>query len=240
MTPEERVTMDTAVAFARLHGKDIAHKVTDTNLHPPQEQPVSIFMAGSPGAGKTEFSKYFVQSLKGAPDLIRIDPDEFRTTLPGYTGDNAYLFNLAVSILVEKTHHQLLHNHQSFMLDGTFSKPEKARENVERSLRKNRQVSIFYVYEEPQAAWRFVRAREKTEGRNIPRTAFIDGFLGARENVKAIKQEFGQQVSAIFVRKLPTSPGFSPEYIALPILNSSMLDSYINQTHTRDALEKLI
>ena len=46
---------------------------------------VSIFMAGSPGAGKTEFS---IRLLEEIPEnkkyIVRIDPDEIRQSLPQY------------------------------------------------------------------------------------------------------------------------------------------------------------
>ncbi len=58
----------------------------------PVEKAVAIFMAGSPGAGKTEFSKYFLEKEFGVDSIVRIDPDEIRETLPGYNGENAYLF----------------------------------------------------------------------------------------------------------------------------------------------------
>ena len=47
-------------------------------------------MAGSPGAGKTEYSKRFVDGVKkdtGA-SIVRIDGDEIREILPQYNGSN--------------------------------------------------------------------------------------------------------------------------------------------------------
>ena len=53
-------------------------------------------MAGSPGAGKTEVSKAFAalleelpaQGFDGLGKVLRIDPDDYRAYLPGYTGSN--------------------------------------------------------------------------------------------------------------------------------------------------------
>lgn len=62
-------------------------------------------MAGSPGAGKTEASIELLAAaeLKGSKAL-RIDPDELRHEFPSYTGDNSWLFQPAVSVLVDKIH----------------------------------------------------------------------------------------------------------------------------------------
>src|SRR6202008_3379175 len=121
--------------------------------------------------------------------------DEVRSLLPGYTGDNSYVFQGAVSLIVEKMQDLVLAQKQSFVLDGTFSKYEKAVENIRRSLSKGRAVFIFYVYQNPQAAWRFTEKREKAEGRNIPKESFIEHFLGAKDTVERIKKTFGEKVS---------------------------------------------
>ena len=52
--------------------------------------PESYFMAGSPEAGKTEYSKRFVDGVKkdtGA-SIVRIDGDEIREILPQYNSSN--------------------------------------------------------------------------------------------------------------------------------------------------------
>ena len=40
----------------------------------PESKPVTLFMAGSPGAGKTEVSKGLIKQFKQKP--VRIDADE--------------------------------------------------------------------------------------------------------------------------------------------------------------------
>lgn len=65
---------------------------------------------------------------------------------------------------------------------------KKAADNIRRSLEKNRQILIFYIYQKPEVAWKFTQARETAEGRNIPKSAFIDQFLGARETVARISE----------------------------------------------------
>ena len=58
MTPEELEQQ--AITFAKSNRTRIARKLTDKNEFPSDIRPVSVFMSGSPGAGKTETSKAFL------------------------------------------------------------------------------------------------------------------------------------------------------------------------------------
>jgi UDP-N-acetylglucosamine kinase len=61
-------------------------------------------MAGSPGAGKTEFSKNFINILvKKEPSrkVVRIDPDEIRAWFPEYNPKRSELYQSAVSLGVD-------------------------------------------------------------------------------------------------------------------------------------------
>lgn len=69
-------------------------------------------------------------------EILRIDPDELRCEFADYTGGNAWLFQSAVSVLVEKIHDLALKQKQSFLLDGTLSNYRKAEQNISRSLKK--------------------------------------------------------------------------------------------------------
>ena len=91
-----------SIRFAKEHKIEISRRLTDTHKYPASKNPVTVFMAGSPGAGKTEFSKNLLdliaKDLKHSP--IRIDSDELRTEIPGYTGNNSSDVQGAVSILL--------------------------------------------------------------------------------------------------------------------------------------------
>ncbi|MEZ4114532.1 MAG: zeta toxin family protein [Candidatus Paceibacterota bacterium] len=73
-----------AMAFANKNKKVIARKYTSLDIYPKDEKPVSIFMAGSPGAGKTEFSKRFLEDYDGR-NVIRIDSDDLRKEFKDYS-----------------------------------------------------------------------------------------------------------------------------------------------------------
>ena len=76
MTPEEKRIEEEALAYAKKHRNEIARRLTDPTIFVPEANPVSVFMAGSPGAGKTEASIELI-NLKGAggAKVLRIDPD---------------------------------------------------------------------------------------------------------------------------------------------------------------------
>jgi UDP-N-acetylglucosamine kinase len=76
MTPEEEQICQTAIDFARGEKKTIAKRLTDPNIFLPEAAPVSVFMAGSPCAGKTEASIALLEQLMG--DRLFADPPEWR------------------------------------------------------------------------------------------------------------------------------------------------------------------
>lgn len=165
LTDQEARIEKEALDYARAQKKTIATRLTNPAIYLSEENPVSVFMAGSPGAGKTEASIELLKKI-GTP-VIRIDPDELRDEFPDYSGENAWLFQKAVSVLVDRIHDTALEQRQSFLLDGTLSRYDVARKNIERSLKRKRAVQILYVYQEPRLAWAFVQAREAAEG-HIP------------------------------------------------------------------------
>nr|WP_300313296.1 zeta toxin family protein [Halomonas sp.] len=241
MASDEEIIAN-AVAYAKQHKQRIARERTSLEDYPPEERPVSIFMAGSPGAGKTEISKEYVAAIEevraegmdGLSNVLRIDPDDLREELPGYTGANSWLFQRAVSTLVARIHDLMLKQRQSFILDGTFASYKVARENVARSLDKERDVQIYFVYQEPTLAWQFVCSREKVEGRNIPIDSFICQFLDVQDVARRIKQEFGQQVGLDMIIK--NNDGTNQRWET----DVESIDDYLPERYTREQLEDLL
>ncbi len=230
LTEEEQKAADVAREWVKANRREvIAHFVADIE---PVELPVSVFMAGSPGAGKTEFSKRLLERF--GKDVVRIDADEIRDMLPQYLGGNAYLFQRATSFGMEKLYDYVLDKGLNVIVDGTLRNYEKVKSNIERSNVHGRKVEIFYVYQDPETAWDFTRKREVVEGRNIPRMAFIDSFLLARENVMRMKNEFGDAVSVHVVIKNMTN---DDEEIFYDVAD---VDSHLKTCYSRDELEEMI
>ncbi len=206
------------------------------NKFPPVTQPVSIFMAGSPGAGKTEFSKHLISNILNASEYIaRIDPDEIRMSLPCYVPGKAESFQSATAVAVEKVHDYVTHNSISFLLDGTLSNLGKARSNVEHSIKKGRPVFIQYIYQPPEIAWQFTLAREKVEGRNIPKDAFIHQFFAAHDNVDILKKEFGDLVRIDLIER-----DISKKNSYKMTLNISDIDKYVKKRYTIKSISELL
>lgn len=194
---------DKALQFVKENQKLLVEQIAGISKFPSVPRPVSIFMAGSPGAGKTEFSRDLIDILKhsGLINVIRIDPDEYRKMFPEYTGSNSYCFQSATSILVEKIHDHALHYSQNFILDATMSDFERGKNNIERSLNKDRKVHVFYVYQRPELAWSVAQKREEKEGRKVTKEVFIERFCGARDSIYKIRKYFGDEVVMFIVKK---------------------------------------
>lgn len=239
MDESEKIKQE-ADEFARANKKRIAKEYTDSSKYTADDIPTSFFMAGSPGAGKTEYSRNFLRLLEAQLNhkVIRIDADELRHHLPGYTGSNSYLFQTAVSIIVESIHDLVLDHKQTFLLDGTLSKYEKAAHNINCSLNKSRQVRIFYVYQKPEVAWKFTQAREKVEGRHIPKEAFIQQFLDSRETIDRIRKDFDSRVVISLVKK--NFETHAVEEILEIKKEGPEIEHYLGMRYTRDDLEKLL
>lgn len=239
MNEEEKIKL-IAEEFARTNRKQIAKEYTDTSKFIADEIPTSFFMAGSPGAGKTEYSRNFLNILETQLNhkVIRIDADELRHYMPGYTGKNSYLFQTAVSIIVERIHDLALDHKQTFLLDGTLSKYDKAANNINRSLSKGRQVRIFYVYQRPEVAWKFTQAREKVEGRHIPKNVFIRQFIDSRETIERIRKDFNSNVVISLVKK--NFETHAVENVIEIEKDVHYIEQYLGIRYSNDNLDKLL
>lgn len=239
MNEEEKIKL-VADEFARANRQSIASELTDRLIYIPDAIPTSVFMAGSPGAGKTEYSRNLIKILEDKMNhrVIRIDGDELRERMPGYTGNNSFLFQTAVSLVVERIHDAVLDNKQTFLLDGTFSRYNKAVANIRRSLGKGRQVRIFYVYQKPDVAWAFTKAREKVEGRHIPKDAFIQQFIDSRETINRIRKDFDNYIVISLVKK--NFETHAVEDLIEIKQDGPQIEDYLGSSYTKDDLDKLL
>lgn len=234
MTADEQRIYDEAIDLARQYKKTICKELTDVTIFPAEKHPVSVFMAGSPGAGKTESSLELVAEFESKHDgarILRIDPDELRCKFPAYDGKNSWLFQRAVSMMVDRMLDIALDQQQSFILDGTLSDYERAEANVKRSLKRGRTVQILYVYLDPLMAWEFVQAREAEEGRRIPVDRFIHQYFAARDVVNRLKAEFGPKIAVDLLLK-PTDD--TPKLYKAGI---DQIDYHVREKYDRKQLE---
>ena len=146
----------------------------------------AVFMAGSPGAGKSEVASS-ISSIY--PNYVVIDADYFRSKFPDYNGKNSSEFQKAASWLVEQSFKYVIENGYSFILDATFALIS-SNNNIKRTLKNYFKPIIFYVYQEPSIAWDFTKKREEIEGRVVPKETFINAFFKSRENIIKAKTKY--------------------------------------------------
>ena len=224
--------MDKGLDYIKKHKHELIKKFASEDFYATKETPATIFMAGSPGAGKTEFSKKLIKIL-GRP-IVRIDADEIRELIPGYTGTNSADFQSACIKGVEVLYDHVLKKKQDVIVDGTLASYGVACKNIERAISKNRRVAIFYIYQEPEDAWRFTIARESKEGRCITKDVFIDAFFKSKENVKKIKKSFGKNIT-IFVVEKNFNHGIENFWI-----NVDNIDKYLKNKYTYQMIKSML
>lgn len=223
-----------SLQFIKNHKKELLARFAgdDYPSLSSEKAPATIFMAGSPGAGKTEFSKGLLSEFK--EQAVRIDADDIRTFIPEYNGKNSDLVQGAASVGVEKLFDYILTKRKNAIIDGTFMNKEKSMSNIERSLNKGRKVEIYYVFQEPCQAWEFTKAREKIEGRAVPQNSFVQAFLLARKNVNDAKLKFGHKINLNVVVK-----NFDANAHNI-YLNVNSIDEVLKNKYDKIQLEKLL
>lgn len=162
----------------------------------PQSKKEAVFMAGSPGAGKTEFVSILSSNYE---QYVIIDADRFRLLFPDYNGENSILFQQACGWLVQQTLSYCLENGYAFILDGTFA-VRSISKVIKRVLKKDFIISVFYVYQEPRIAWKFTQKREQVEGRHVPKATFIEAFIHSRENIIKVKRNNPQVLVNLIIK----------------------------------------
>jgi Zeta toxin len=103
---------------------------------------------------------------------------------------------------------------------------------------KNRKVVIFYVYQHPTVAWQFTEKREKAEGRNIPKKAFIEQFIDAKITINRIRKEFGNEVDIALVKK--DYKKNTVETVINIKQNRQSIDDFIKDSYTKKELESIL
>lgn len=204
-----------------------SHYSPDADSYPP----AASFMAGTPGAGKTEVAKRFLEKFASTP--IRIDADDFRQKIPGYNGENSHLIQPAAALAVDKIFEKVFERKYSFMLDGTFAIRESV-ENLKRAHRRDYTLQIFFVYQDPLQAWEFTKIRQQKEGRYVPRETFINSYFAARENVLKAKELFGDKVTLFLIIKDYVE---NTETIYDDVVE---IDKYLPKVYNREELRKII
>ncbi|CQR26094.1 PezT Zeta toxin [Streptococcus varani] len=186
---------DKSLEYAKVHKREFLNSILkNKELNQNKD---AVFMAGSLGAGKTEVAEALTAVMS---NLVVIDADYFRSQFPDYNGKNSSLFQRGAAYLVDFCFTEVLKKSYSFILDGPFA-IGKAKKNVERSINRDYQVSIYYVYQDPLIAWDFTKERERKQGRHVPKETFINAYFQSRKNISELKNQLGNQISLHIVQK---------------------------------------
>ena len=209
-----------------------------TAKHFSAYQPLSVFMAGSPGAGKTETAKRIARDFAetNSGGIWHIDPDNFRAEFPDYSDKTADSYQEAIRYLAEFAMLNALELRRDFIMDGTFSDIVRQRRHVGWSVKAKRRAVIVYVHQSPQIAWKLVRSRRAAEGRSVPPEVFVRSYLGAYKTASAIKAEFGGAVQLNLVVK----DNNNPEKDKFRVENIASLDKYLGIEYNEDMLRKIV
>lgn len=228
---------DSAIDFIKKNEKLLIKTFADPEVFIQSEHPFTLFMAGEPGAGKTEFSKSYIKELINKdPDtqIVRIDADEIRDLIPGYNGKNAFEVQGACGLGVDKLFNYIQKKKLNAIVDGTFSNFQKSREDVRRAINRDRKVELYFIYQNPLVAWDFTKKREALENRHVSKEMFIEAYFLSKENVNKIKKEFGSSVEVSLVIKNVEN------LTEKTYFNIELLDGYIKEEYNRVDLLKIL
>lgn len=220
-------------AWARKNKKDFANRLITQSKVEPHEEPAAFFMAGLPGAGKTEFTEGLIADLNLR--VVRIDTDEIASQIDGYRAEEAHAFKEGATMLLNKVFDRATHRKVDFIMDGTFRSPS-AISNVTRSISKGYFVKVFYIHQEPDIAWSFTKAREIVEKRSIDLEGFIRAYTEIDENLRALmKASIPQVTFDLVIKDASNNVGHWYENVTL-----EQIDKYVNRRYNKDELERML
>jgi predicted ABC-type ATPase len=185
LTFQENITEEEISNRAYEQIKSMKHTLPDKLLEYKNTDKKIIFMAGSPGAGKTETAQLLKQRFR----IDSVDTDDIRKLCDGFSGVNSHLYQRASSRGVSILTNYAFKNGLSFILDGNFADYDMQIKNINRALKRDYTIEINYIYRPLQIAKRYTQIREARSGRKVPDDVFIKKSLGAIETINKVIDE---------------------------------------------------
>ena len=219
--------MDQNLEYAQNRVEEFISELIHDSV--PSEEPDAVFMAGSPGAGKTEVALGLANRYK---KHIVIDADAFRIQFPGYDDSNSSQYQKVSAWLVDQSFKFVVDNEYSFILDATFA-VLSAEKNIIRTLKNGYRVTLFYVYQDPPVAWSFTKERELVEGRVVPKDTFINAFFQARENIEKVKKRHPEVTLHIIIKDYQNN-------ISEVHFDADNIQLVLPQQYTKQQLEEML
>ena len=154
---------------------------------PHTDSKIAFFMAGIPGAGKTEFAEQVLRD--SLPLLILVEHDKLVEYIDGYKPENYYNYRKAGSTLVTEVFNACLKQGYSFIFDGTLSHENGIR-NVRKALKAGYTVYVVYIVQDAKVAWELTQAREVVKKRAIEKRGFLETCGKINESLHNIFRTF--------------------------------------------------
>jgi len=165
-----------------------------------QDEKSVIFTAGMSGVGKTEFATFLKEETA---NILHIDTDEIRKFFApvGYNGQNSDDFQKVASRGFSKLFDYALKKGYSLILDSNLASTTQAKQNIERLLKRGYNIQIVYLYNHPDACFKYATEREVVTLRRVPKDVFIRSNVNSYETILEIKSLFKEQVTLHFIDK---------------------------------------
>lgn len=154
----------------------------------PGKTKIAFFMAGIPGAGKTEFAENTIR--ESSPMLVPIEHDKLVEYIDGYKPENYYSYRKAGSTLVTRVFDACLADGYAFIFDGTLSH-ENGLRNIRKALRAGYAVYVVYIMQDAKVAWELTQARELVKKRAIEKIGFLETCHKINQNLLTIFETVG-------------------------------------------------
>ena len=189
----------------------------------PIKKKIAFFMAGVPGAGKTEFASRLI-TRGSIHQMLRptiIEHDGLVEYIPGYKTKSYYHYRRAGNWLVGYLFNFCLKNSYSFIFDGTLSHPTSSK-NVQRALDKDYGVFVIYVMQTAEQAWEVTGKRRQISGRPIEKEGFKDTCQKINPNLRKLLKDHMDNPNFLFTLidkagNLNLQDGFHLETVGLAL-----------------------
>lgn len=225
--------MDNALTWARKRKGAFAKKfIKDAGVE-KKKIPVAFFMAGLPGAGKTEFTKELIGMLK--VKILRLDMDEIATQIDLYAPEKADRFRAGASLLLNKIFDIAVKGKYDFIMDGTFGS-KYALMNVKRALTHGYRVKVIFLNQDPKIAWNYTMAREKVERRAIDKDGFIESYIRLKDNLQKLSELCDDRLSVDIIIKNERME--QKEWLSDVFIKD--IDDIVNMGYNKDSIRKMI
>jgi len=164
------------------------------------DKKLAIFTAGMSGVGKTEFAIYLKETNE---NLLHIDTDEIRNFFQevGYNGQNSDVFQKVASRGFNELFNFSIKKGYSLILDSNFASKSQSIQNIERLLKRDYSIQIYYLYNNPKICFTYATTREVVTKRKVPKDVFIKSNENSYKTIIEIKTIFKDKIILHFFDK---------------------------------------